>query len=84
MRSHQVAVFGGLAALGDVVVDLGHGGLLVGRELALGEVAQVGVGAFQELVSRRRAMDSLVVRDTWRNLTWIRMRIRGAIRSAGF
>ena len=68
MRPDQVSFFRGLAALGNVIVDLRDDRLLVGRELALGDVAQVGIGTIEELAGRCCAVDGLVVRDDWRNL----------------
>ena len=68
MRPDQVSFFRCLAALGNVIVDLRDDGLLVGRELALGDVAQVGIGALQKLVGGCRTMDRLIVRDHGRNL----------------
>ena len=80
VRSHQVAIFCGLVTLRYVVVDLGHDGLLVGRELALGDVAQVGVGALQELAGGRGAVDGLVMRNDGRDLPGASVGIRVAFR----
>ncbi len=83
VRPHQVTIFCSLVALGDVVIDLRHDGLLIGRELALGDVAQVGVGALQKLVGGCRAVDRVVVSDHWRNLALVGVCICAAFRQSG-